>query len=170
MLNLLTKRFFDISLLLKLKFAAISLILWTVNKSCYIDSRCLHENTKIIGLKRKTFVEIISTFQWNQHVRKVSVNKTFSHVLEEKKAMLLRHSTCIPSSVKLPLFKLNITFHFKCYLHLNCSINLNWNNTQLYSSVKPLHNVPSSVFWLINFCFLPFLPRTSIQKWKNWFC
>ena len=26
-----------------------------------------------------------------------------------------RHSACIPSSVKLPLFKLNITFYFKCY-------------------------------------------------------
>ena len=67
------------------------------------------------------------------------------------------------------LFKLNVAFYFKCYLHHNCSINLNWNNTQLYS--KPLHNVPSSVFWFVNFCFLPFLRRTSIQKWKkNWFC
>ena len=69
------------------------------------------------------------------------------------------------------LFKLNITFCFKCFLHHNCSVNLNWNNTQLYSSAKPLHNVPSSVFWFVNFCFLPFLHRTSIQKWKkNWFC
>ena len=69
------------------------------------------------------------------------------------------------------LFKLNITFYFKCYLHHNCSVNLNWNNTQLYSSAKPLHNVPSSVFWFVNFCFLPFLRRTSVQKWKKiWFC
>ena len=69
------------------------------------------------------------------------------------------------------LFKLNITFYFKCYLHHNCSVNLNWNNTQLYSSAKPLHNVPSSVFWFVNFCFLPFLHRTSVQKWKKiWFC
>ena len=68
------------------------------------------------------------------------------------------------------LFKLNITFYFKCYLHHNCSVNLNWNNTQLYSSAKPLCNVPSSVFWFVN-CFLPFLSRTSIQKWKKiWFC
>ena len=66
---------------------------------------------------------------------------------------------------------LNITFYFKCCLHNNCSVNLNWNNTQLYSSAKPLHNVPSSVFWFVNFCFLPFLCRTSIQKWKKiWFC
>ena len=65
------------------------------------------------------------------------------------------------------LFKLNITLYFKCYLHHNCSVNLNWNNTQLYSSTKTLHNVPSSVFWLVNFCFLPFLCRTSIQKWKE---
>ena len=62
-------------------------------------------------------------------------------------------------------------FYFKCYFHHNCSINLNWNNTQFYSSAKPLCNVPSSVFWFVNFCFLPFLHRTSIQKWKkNWFC
>ena len=69
------------------------------------------------------------------------------------------------------LFKLNITFYFKCYLHHNCSVNLIWNNTQLYSSAKPLRNVPNSVFWFVNFCFLPFLCRTSVQKWKkNWFC
>ena len=68
-------------------------------------------------------------------------------------------------------FKLNITFSFKCYLHHNCNINLNWNNTQLYSSAKPLYNVSSSVFWFVNFCFLPFLCRTSVQKWKKiWFC
>ena len=70
MLNLLTKIFYGISLLFELKYAAISLILWTVNKPCYNDSLCLHEHTKIIGLKRKTFipskkVEIISTFQPN---------------------------------------------------------------------------------------------------------
>ena len=67
----------------------------------------------------------------------------------------------------LTLFKLNITFYVKCYLHHNCSINLNWNNTQIYSSSKPLHNVPSSAFWFANFCFLPFLCRTSVQKWKK---
>ena len=61
------------------------------------------------------------------------------------------------------MFKLNITFHFECYLHHNCSISINWNNTQLCSSAKPLHNVPSSVLWFANFCFLPFLSRTSIQ-------
>ena len=62
-------------------------------------------------------------------------------------------------------------FFFRCYLHHNCSINLNWNNKQLYSSPKPLRNVPSSVFWFVKFCFLPFLRRTSIQKWKEiWFC
>ena len=69
------------------------------------------------------------------------------------------------------LFKLNSTFYLKCYLHHNCSINLNWNNTQLCSSAKPLHNARSSVFCLVNFCFLLFLRRTSVQKWKkNWFC
>ena len=69
------------------------------------------------------------------------------------------------------LLKRSITFYFKCYLHINCSVNLNWNNTQLYSSAKPLHNVPSSVFLFANFYFLPCLCRTSIQVWKkNWFC
>ena len=53
MLNLLTKCSFDILLLFMLKYAAISLILWTVNKPCYNDSLCLHEYTKIIRLKRK---------------------------------------------------------------------------------------------------------------------
>ena len=61
------------------------------------------------------------------------------------------------------LFKLNTTSYFKCYLHHNCSVNLNWNNTQLYSSAKPLRNVPSSVFW--------FFWLTSVQKCKKiWFC
>ena len=68
------------------------------------------------------------------------------------------------------LFSLNITFYFKCYFHHNCSVNLNWNNTRLYSSAKPLPNVPSSLFWFVNFCFLPFLCRTRVQKWKKmWF-
>ena len=48
MSNLLTKTIFDM-----LKYAAISFILWTVNKRCYNDSLCLHEYTKMIGLKRK---------------------------------------------------------------------------------------------------------------------
>ena len=30
------------------------------------------------------------------------------------------------------IFKLNITCYFKCNLHRNCSVNLNWNNAQLY--------------------------------------
>ena len=69
------------------------------------------------------------------------------------------------------LFKRNITFDFKWYLHHGCSVNLNQSNTQLYSSAKPLHNVPSSAFWFVNVCFLPFLCRTSVHKWKkNWFC
>ena len=76
-----------------------------------------------------------------------------------------------PVKLFFTLFKLNITFFFKCYLYHNGSINLNWNNKQLYSSPKPLHNVHGFVFWFVNFCFLSFLHRTSIQKWKkNWFC
>ena len=69
------------------------------------------------------------------------------------------------------LFKLNTISISKCYLHHNCSVNLNWNNRQLYSSAKPLHNVPSSVLWFVNFCFLPLSGWTGIQKWKKkWFC
>ena len=34
-----------------------------------------------------------------------------------------------------------------------------------------MHNVPSFVFWFVNICFLPFVCRTSVQKWKKiWFC
>ena len=95
---------------------------------------------------------MISTFQQNEHFRKVSFQETFTHMQE--KVMLPQHFTCIPSSIQLPLFKVNITFHFKYCLHHNCSINLNSNNMQLYSSVKPLHNASSSVFCFVNFCFL----------------
>ena len=45
-------------------------------------------------------VETISTFPQNRHFRKVLVNKTFTHVQEQKKAMSPRHSAYIPSSVK----------------------------------------------------------------------
>ena len=48
---------------------------------------------------------MISTFQRNQHFRKVSVIKTFTHVQEQKKAMSSRHSAYIPSNVKSPLVK-----------------------------------------------------------------
>ena len=83
------------------------------------------------------------------------------------------HKKKSPGQLVKPFFtllKLNITFYFKCYLYHNCCVNLNWNSTQLYSPAKPLHNAPSSVFWLANFCFLSFLFSTSKQKWeKNWF-
>ena len=46
---------------------------------------------------------MISTFQRNRHFRKVSVNKTFTHVQEQKKAISPRHSAYTPSSVKSPL-------------------------------------------------------------------
>ena len=69
------------------------------------------------------------------------------------------------------LFKLNFIY-FKCYPHHNYNVNLNnWNSIHLYSSAKPFCNVFRSLFWFVNFCFLFFLHRTSIQKWKkNWFC
>ena len=34
-----------------------------------------------------------------------------------------------------------------------------------------MRNVPRSLFGLVDFCFLLFLRRTSVQKWKKiWFC
>ena len=46
---------------------------------------------------------MISTFKRNRHFRKVLVNKTFTHVQEQKKAMSPRHSTYIPPSVESSL-------------------------------------------------------------------
>ena len=68
--------------------------------------------------------------------------------------------------VKLLFYLTQTKYYFLCQM-----LPSPWNNTRLYSSANPLHNVPSSVFWFVNFCFLPFLCRTSIEKWKkNWFC
>ena len=50
---------------------------------------------------------MISTFKQDRHLRKVFVNKTFTHVEEQKKAMSPRHSACISSSVKSPLCRAN---------------------------------------------------------------
>ena len=61
-----------------------------MNNPCYNDSLCLHEYTKNDWFKKKaTFVrskkvEMISTFHWNRHFKKMSVNKTFTHVQEQK--------------------------------------------------------------------------------------
>ena len=48
---------------------------------------------------------MIPTFQRNRHFSKVLLKKTFTHVQEQKKAMLPRHSAYIPSSVKSPLLQ-----------------------------------------------------------------
>ena len=77
-------------------------------KSCHNDSLCLHEYSKMTGLKTKaTFVrsgkiEMVSTFQRSQYFRKVLVNKTFTHVQKKKKTMSPLHSAYSPSSVKSP--------------------------------------------------------------------
>ena len=85
-----------------------------MNKPYYNDSLYLHEYTKMIGLKRRTFarsgkVEMISTFKRNRHFRKVLVNKTFTHVQEQQKAMSPRHSAHIPPSVKSPSGSIQIS-------------------------------------------------------------
>ena len=112
-----TKSPFDISLFSKLKHAAILLLSYIVNCEYHIISHIIshiimtplftwiHKNNRF--KKKATFVrsgkvEMISTFQGNRHFRKVLVNKTFTHVQEQKKAMPPRHSAYIPPSVKSP--------------------------------------------------------------------
>ena len=66
----------------------------------------IHKNDwfkKKAKIFRSEKVEIVSTFQWNRYFRKVSVNKTFTHVQEQEKAMSPRHCAYIPSGVKSPL-------------------------------------------------------------------
>ena len=66
------------------------------------------------------------------------------------------------------LFKLNIIFYLKCYLHHNCSVNL---LTGILHSFMPLKNHCVLYPCFINFCFLLFLHRNSTQKQiKIWFC
>ena len=72
----------------------------------------MHKNNwfrKKATFVRSEKVELISTFQRNQHFRKVSVNKTFTHVQEQNKAMSPPHSAYIPSGVKSPWFDLLIS-------------------------------------------------------------
>ena len=127
-----------------------------------IDKKSKIGKNKILILSIVRMLSItllkISSIATRPNLKKLFVS---NHLHHEK--MSLRRSV----KLFLTLFKLNITFYVKCSLHHNCSINLNWNNTQIYSSSKPLHNVASSVFWFVNFCFLPFLCRTSVQKWKK---
>ena len=98
MLNLLTKSSFDISLLLKLKYEAISPVLWIVNKSCYNESLCLHEYTKMIGLKN------LNDFYFSaESIFQESVGKQNFYACERaKKAMSPRRFAYIPPSAKSP--------------------------------------------------------------------
>ena len=59
-------------------------------------------------------VEMISTFKRNRHFRKVLVNKTFTHVQEQKNAMSPRHPPYIPPSVKSPLRLIISLKNFDC--------------------------------------------------------
>ena len=121
--------------------------------------------TLIWELLKKPFLIYIINMHLKKVIRPTLKNCLFpiTHIAKKESAWQL--------AKLFTLFKVNVTFYFKCYLHHNCSVNLHWNNTQLYSSAKPLRKVPSSVFWFVNFCFLSFLCRPSIQKWKKkWFC
>ena len=73
------------------------------------------------------------------HPYKTNLKKLFvSPTLQKKKVNRAAGKTSF-----FTLFKENITFYFKCYLLYNCSVNLSWNNTQLYSSGKPLLMFPA---------------------------
>ena len=73
---------------------------------------------------------MIPTFQRNRHFRKVLLNKTFTCVQEQKKAMPPRHSAYVPSRVKSPLLLktrtyLVVDFIMLTYLTSNLgSVNL----------------------------------------------
>ena len=65
---------------------------------------------KDICLEQKSWNDFYFSAESTIHNEKI-----FYACARAKKVMSPRHSACIPSSVKLPLFKLNITFYFKCY-------------------------------------------------------
>ena len=58
---------------------------------------------------------MISTFQWNQHFRKVSVSKNFTHAHEPKEVMSLPR---VKSPEKLPI--LYTVQNFLCHLRVIC--------------------------------------------------
>ena len=60
-----------------------------MNKPCYNDYDWFKKKVTIF---RSEEFEMVSTFQRKRYFRKVSVNKTFTHVQEQEKALLLRHS------------------------------------------------------------------------------
>ena len=60
---------------------------------------CFKKKTTFV---RSEKVQMIPTSQRNRYFRKGLVNITCTHVQEQKKAMLQRHSACIPSNVKSP--------------------------------------------------------------------
>ena len=100
-----------------LKYAAISFMLFTVNKLRYNDSLNLHEYTKMIGLKRKRHLfgakklKLFLLFSGIDISGKCS-KQNFYAFARTKKAMSLRHSAYIPS-VKSPLHTLKIYRLFK---------------------------------------------------------
>ena len=50
----------------------------------------IHKNDwfrKKAAFVRSEKIETNTTFQWNRHFKKVSANRTFTHVQEQKKAM-----------------------------------------------------------------------------------
>ena len=100
-----------------------------MNKPCDNDSLCLTTQKWLVWKEsdicseRKSWNDFYISA--NRHFRKVSVNKTFTHVQEQKKAILPRNSAYIQSSVKSP--------SLRPYVHKTLGIFL-----KLSYRIKPL--------------------------------
>ena len=79
MLNLLTKSNFTFKLYCGLWISYV--IMWLTLFTWILKNGWFKKKTTFV---RKGKVEMISTFQRNRHLRKVSVSKTFTHVQEQK--------------------------------------------------------------------------------------
>ena len=102
--------------------------------------------------KKATFarsgkVEMISTFQRNHYFKKVLVNKIFTHVQEQKKAMPPRHSANIPSGVKSPL---HLIWSFWSLIMLSLSLSLSLYIYYIYIYIYYIYIIYIYVYVYIN--------------------
>ena len=104
-----------------------------MNKPCYNDSFCLHEYSKMIGLKRKRHLFGVEKLKWFLLLRRIDIlakcfridilaKNTFAYVQEQKKAMSPQYSAYIPSSVKSPLKKPIVLHWDNKKIHITFSI------------------------------------------------
>ena len=78
-LNLLTKSNFTFKLYCGLLISYV--IMWLTLFTWILKNDWFKKKTTFV---RRGKVEMISAFQWNRHLRKLSVSKTFTHVQEQK--------------------------------------------------------------------------------------